>query len=48
VRPAANYPGAIRRPSLPTVVSPTALFVALGGTSDPDDPSLEPISFWIG
>lgn len=28
-----NYPGPIRRPSFPTVISLIALFVALGGTS---------------
>ena len=28
-----NYPGAMRRPSFPTVISLIALFVALGGTS---------------
>lgn len=28
-----NYPGRIRRPSFPTVISLIALFVALGGTS---------------
>ncbi len=28
-----NYPGSIRRPSFPTVISLIALFVALGGTS---------------
>lgn len=28
-----KYPGPIRRPSFPTVISLIALFVALGGTS---------------